>query len=60
MKKNQKKNFSDYDDANSFFPGKKISALKNKGSKKRLSIYDEYEEEDEEFVVREKFKKRSR
>lgn len=57
MKKNIKKNHSGFED-DSFFSGKKGSIGKDKGSKKRLSIYDEYEEEEEDFVVREKFKKR--
>ncbi len=60
MKKNLKKNPSGFDDGNNFFSGKKVSALKNKGLKKRLSIYEEFEEEDEDFVVREKFKKRNK
>ncbi|NCB07427.1 MAG: hypothetical protein EOM73_04615 [Bacteroidia bacterium] len=59
MKKNLKKNPSGFDD-NNFFSGKKVSATKNKGLKKRLSIYEEFEEEDEDFVVREKFKKRNK
>lgn len=31
---------------------------KDKSSKRRLSIYDDYEEDDDEFVSREKFKNR--
>ncbi len=36
---------------------KKVSG-KDKSSKKRLSIYDDYEEDDDVFVMREKFKSR--
>jgi hypothetical protein len=58
MKKNTlKKNHSDFDD--SFSLGKKGAIAKDKSSKKRLSIYDEYaEEEDELFPHQEKFKSR--
>jgi hypothetical protein len=57
MKKNSvKKNYSDFDD--SFGPGKKSTVAKDKSSKKRLSIYDEYEEEDDLFPHQEKFKSR--
>ena len=46
MKKNSvKKNHSDFDD--SFSLGKKGAIAKDKSSKKRLSIYDEYEEKEE-------------
>lgn len=38
-------------------PGRKVPG-KDKSSKKRLSIYDDYEEDDDEFVSREKFKNR--
>ncbi len=37
--------------------GKKVAG-KNKSSKRKLSIYDDYEEDDEEFVSYEKFKNR--
>lgn len=37
--------------------GKKGGA-KDKSSKRKLSIYDDYEEDDDEFVSREKFKNR--
>ncbi len=57
MKKNLKKNSSHFEDDN-FYSAKKGSVAKNKSSKKRLSIYDEYEDEDEDFMTREKFKKR--
>lgn len=57
MKKNSlKKNHSDFDD--NFSLGKKGAVGKDKSSKKRLSIYDEYEEEDELFPHQEKFKGR--
>jgi len=51
-----KKKHSDFDD--SFSLGKKGAIAKDKSSKKRLSIYDEYEEEDELFPHQEKFKAR--
>jgi len=57
MKKNSvKKNYSDSDD--NFGSGKKGAVSKDKSSKRRLSIYDEYEEEDELFPHQEKFKNR--
>jgi hypothetical protein len=57
MKKNSvKKDYSDFDD--SFGLGKKGAIAKDKSSKKRLSIYDEYEEEDELLQHQEKFKNR--
>ena len=49
------RNFSDDYDSNS---GIKGSGAKAKGSKNRLSIYEDFEEDEDEFVVREKFKKR--
>jgi hypothetical protein len=56
MKKNSvKKNYSDFDD--NFVQGKRSS--KDKSSKKRLSIYDEYEEEEDDiYPHQEKFKNR--
>lgn len=58
MKKNSvKKNYSDFDD--NFVAGKKGLVSKDKSSKKRLSIYDEYEEEEDDiFPHQEKFKNR--
>lgn len=58
MKKNiVKKNYSDSDD--SFGSGKKGAVSKDKSSKRKLSIYDEYEEEDDELLPhQEKFKNR--
>jgi len=57
MKKSSlKKNHSDFDD--SFGPAKKVVIGKDKSSKKRLSIYDEYEEEEDLFPHQEKFKGR--
>jgi hypothetical protein len=58
MKKNSvKKNYSDFDD--NFVQGKRVSVSKDKSSKKRLSIYDEYEEEEDDvFPHQEKFKNR--
>ena len=43
---------SDYANLN-----KKVSG-KDKSSKKRLSIYDDYEEDEDEFIPKEKFKQR--
>ncbi len=52
-----KKNYPDFDD--NFVQGKKGSVSKDKSSKKRLSIYDEHEEEEDEvFPHQEKFKNR--
>jgi hypothetical protein len=58
MKKNSvKKNYSDFDD--NFVQGKRSSVSKDKSSKKRLSIYDEYEEEEDDiYPHQEKFKNR--
>jgi hypothetical protein len=57
MKKNNlRRNHSDFND--SYESGKIGSGLKDKSSKKRLSIYDEYEEEDDLFQGHEKFKNR--
>ncbi len=57
MKKSSlKKNHYDFDD--SFGLGKKGAIAKDKSLKKRLSIYDEYEEEEDLFPHQEKFKGR--
>jgi hypothetical protein len=57
MKKNSiRKNHSDFNDSYDF--GRNGVALRDKGSKKRLSIYDEYEEEDDLIQNQEKFKHR--
>ncbi len=57
MKKSSlKKHHSDFDD--NFGPVKKGVTAKDKTSKKRLSIYDEYEEEEDLFPHQEKFKGR--
>jgi len=57
MKKNNlRRNHSDFDDNYEF--GKMGSGSRDKSSKKRLSIYDEYEEEDDLFLNQEKFKNR--
>jgi len=57
MKKSSlKKHHSDFDD--SFSSVKKGAIAKDKSSKKRLSIYDEYEEEEDLFPQQEKFKGR--
>ncbi|GAB1451670.1 hypothetical protein MASR2M47_17260 [Draconibacterium sp.] len=52
-----KKNYPDSDD--NFAQGKRGVVSKDKSSKKRLSIYDEYaEEEDDIYPHQEKFKNR--
>lgn len=57
MKKNSlKKNYSDSDD--NFSLGKKSGVTKDKSSKRRLSIYDEYEDDDDFLPHQEKFKNR--
>jgi len=57
MKNNSvKKTYSDFDD--NFNHGKMGSVAKDKSSKKRLSIYDEYEEEEDQLPHQEKFKNR--
>ena len=58
MKKKNLKRSHGFEDDSDFYSGAKGAGAKNKGSKKRLSIYDDYEEDDEEFIAREKFKKR--
>ncbi len=54
-KKHFKGRSSDYDSDHGSNQNKKVSG-KDKSSKRRLSIYDDYEEDDEEFMTREKFK----
>jgi hypothetical protein len=57
MKKSSlKKHHSDFDD--NFGHVKKVAVVKDKSTKKRLSIYDEYEEEEDLFPHQEKFKGR--
>lgn len=57
MKKNSpKKNYSDSDD--NFNQGKKSAITKDKSSKRKLSIYDEYEDDDDILPHQEKFKNR--
>jgi hypothetical protein len=57
MKKNNvKRNFSDSDD--DYGMGRKGSGSKDKAGKKRLSIYDDYEEDDDFYPHHEKFKGR--
>lgn len=59
-KKNLKRNRPGFEDDSDFYSGKKSSGAKAKTSKKRLSIYDDYEEEDDDFIAYEKFKKRNK
>jgi len=54
--KNLKRGHSFEDDYD--FNSKKGLGAKDKGSKKRLSIYEDYEEDEDEFTVHEKFKKK--
>ena len=56
-KKNLKRNQKGFDDESKFSSGKN-SVPKDKSSKRRLSIYDDYEEDDDEFISYEKFKKK--
>ena len=56
-KKNLKKGHRGFEDDYDL-SGKKSAGTKSKGSKRKLSIYDDYEEDDEEFISYEKFKKR--
>jgi len=59
MKKNSiKRNHSDFDD--NYGVGKHGSVPKDKSSKKKLSIYDEYADEDDDFAGEEKFKTRKK
>ena len=59
MKKNNlKRNHSGYIDDYDSINGKKVPGSKGKNSKKKLSIYEDFEEEEDEFEVHEKFKKR--
>ena len=58
MKKtNFKSNRSDFGNDYDSAPGKKARA-KDKSSKRKLSIYDEYEDVDDEYIIHEKFKNR--
>ncbi len=51
----KKNSFNSEDD---FGSGRKSTGSKDKTSKKRLSIYDDYEEDDDFFPHQEKFKNR--
>ena len=57
MKKKFSKSKPNFEGDYDFNRGKKGS-VKDKSSKKRLSIYDDYEEDDDIFSSREKFKSR--
>jgi hypothetical protein len=56
--KNLKRNYGFEDDYN--FNLKKGSVAKDKGSKKRLSIYEDFQEDEDDFMVHEKFKKKNK
>jgi hypothetical protein len=53
-KKNQKRNHSGFEEDYDFKSSKKQRRLKNKSNKKKLSIYDDYDDEDD-FIINEKF-----
>lgn len=56
-KKNLKRSHKSFEDESNFSSGKS-SVARSKDSKRRLSIYDDYEEDDDEFISYEKFKKK--
>lgn len=58
MKKQNLKRGHESIESDNFNPGKKASAGKDKSSKRKLSIYDEYEDVDDSYVPYEKFKGR--
>lgn len=55
-KKHFKGKYSDFD--NDYFPQNKKVSGKDRSSKRRLSIYDDYEEDDDEFIMKEKIRGR--
>ena len=57
-KKNLKRGHKGFEDDSNFSSGIKSSGVKSKDSKRKLSIYDDYEEDDDEFISYEKFKKK--
>ncbi len=57
-KKNLNKSHRSFEDDSDFYVGKKGTGSKNKGSKRKLSIYDDYEDDEDDFSSYEKFKKR--
>lgn len=58
-KKNLKRSNHRFEDETGFNSTRKGAVPKNnKGSKKRLSIYEDFEDEDDDFMNYEKFKKK--
>jgi hypothetical protein len=55
MKKNVKRSHSGFEVDYDSYPGKKVAGPKDKSSKRKLSIYDDYEE-DEEYIINKKIK----
>lgn len=55
---NEKRNQSGFESDHESHQGKKRVGQKDKSSKRRLSIYDDYEEDDSDYVANEKFKNR--
>ena len=56
--KNLKRSNHRFEDENDFNSKRKGAGPKNKGSKKRLSIYEDFEDEEDDFMNYEKFKKK--
>lgn len=57
-KKNVKGGSHRFDDETDFNSNRKGVSSKSKGSKKRLSIYEDFDEEEDDFSNYEKFKKK--
>lgn len=54
-KKIQKRNHSGFEDDYEFKSAKKSRPVKDKSNKKRLSIYDDYDDDEDDFMLNEKF-----
>ncbi|MBN1984782.1 MAG: hypothetical protein JW761_00695 [Prolixibacteraceae bacterium] len=57
-KKNLKRSNHRFEDETNFNSIKKAVGSKDKSSKKRLSIYEDFEEDEEDFLHYEKFRKK--
>ena len=57
-KKNLKRGNHRFEDESDFNSSRTGVNSKSKSSKKRLSIYEDFEEDDDEFQSREKFRKK--
>ncbi|MBT3386180.1 MAG: hypothetical protein HN778_11510 [Prolixibacteraceae bacterium] len=57
-KSNFKSNQADFKNGYDSVSGKKTPRTKDKSSKRKLSIYDEYEDVDDKYINREKFMNR--